>query len=91
MGSTPVIWKQYNKMAVLQFFLVKNPYNVYSILFGFISNPNFAKVSVKGNNISIFKTTKNILAKKAKYTLHMMVNNLLFFDRTFLSLNLSVI
>ena len=34
MWSTPAVWKQYNKMAVLHFFLVNSPLYIYSILFG---------------------------------------------------------
>ena len=35
MGSTPAVWKQYNKMVVLHFFSSKFPSNKYSILFAF--------------------------------------------------------
>jgi len=35
MWSTPAVWKQYNKMAVLHFFSSKFLSNIYSILFGF--------------------------------------------------------
>ena len=33
MWSTPAVWKQYNKIAVLHFFSSKFPFNIYSILF----------------------------------------------------------
>jgi len=33
MWSTPVVWKQYNKISVLHFFSIKFPSNIYSILF----------------------------------------------------------
>ena len=32
--STPAVWKQYNKMAVLHFFSSEFHSNIYSILFG---------------------------------------------------------
>ena len=34
MWSTPAVWKQYNKMAVLHFFLVNSSLYIYSILYG---------------------------------------------------------
>jgi len=40
MWSTPAVWKQYNKMAVLHFFLVNSPliYILNSVLKGSLSS-----------------------------------------------------
>ena len=44
MWSTPAVWKQYNKMAVLHFFLVNSPLYIYSILYA--NNPSFQSFKV---------------------------------------------
>jgi len=51
MWSTPVVWKQYNKMAVLHFFSSKFLSNIYSILFALALNEGHVFVRKVRKNI----------------------------------------
>ena len=51
MFSTPEVWKQYNKMAVLHFFLVNSP--LIYILFSFIKIKGVISM-----DLSLFRATE---------------------------------
>ena len=55
MGSTPAVWKQYNKMAVLHFFLVNSSLYILFSMAITLKNISPLKLLVKGDYIMKFQ------------------------------------